>query len=113
VVPFEEGHRPLGVAIAENVDDEIVLTMEELDIEGLVAVDIAAAVDELLRDEDDAIAEDELVEVREATMEEAELLLGEELEAGLDELESDTAPATLSAAFVAPLYTNTPDVDFG
>lgn len=71
------------------------------------------AMDEMLRIEDDVIAEEELLEAEEATMGEDELLLAEELDAVLDELESETAPATLTAAFVAPLYTKPPDVDFG
>ena len=100
-------------AVANDDEEELVLTIGELDIEeGLLAVDVAA-VDEMLRIEEDVIAEEEPLEVGEATMDEDELLLAEELDAMLNELESETAPATLRAAFVAPLYTNAPEVDFG
>ena len=69
MVSFEAGQRPLGVDFADDDDEDMVLATERLDIERLFAVDVVPTVGEILRVENDAVAEDELLEVREATME--------------------------------------------
>ena len=112
VVPFERGQRPLGVA--DGDDDELVPIMLELDIEVLLAIDVeAVVVDELVRVDDDVIiADDELLELDTEPATDDELLLADDDDDELNELESETGPATLNAALVAPLYTKAPLDDF-
>lgn len=63
-------------------------------------------------DNDVIITEDELLELDTDPATDDELLLTEDDVDDLDELESETALATLNAALVAPLYTNAPLDDF-
>ena len=113
VVPFDAGHDKPDNGVDEAEADVLVPVMAELeDDEELVPVEeLAITLEELLLVEEDVITAEELLDADEVARIVDALLLAEEL-AMVDELESDTAPATRRPAFVAPSYTKTPGEDF-
>lgn len=103
VLAIDDGAR-LDVLLFVEDEDEVA-TIELVD-------DELATIEELLRVDD----EEELARVEdeeELAVTEEELLRAEEDDTIVDELKSETAPATLKPAFVVPSYTNAPDAALG
>lgn len=112
-MPFEAGHDKPDVGVDEAETDVLVPTIEELDdVEVPVLADeLVIALEELLLVEEGVVTVEELLNVDEAAITVDELVTAEGV-AIVDELDSDTAPATRRPAFVAPSYTKTPGEDF-